>query len=120
MRWVTFRLSNGYFFNCHDSDETAQVGHFSIVKWVLFRLTKTADARQENVRNAFRSIDRMVDAKRVLLVDDVCTTGATLEAASVALRDGGAQTVWAYTLARARGPLVPESNNPNEESEKWT
>ena len=41
MRWVTFRLSKGYFFNCQSSDETAQVGHFSIVKWVLFRLTKT-------------------------------------------------------------------------------
>ena len=42
MGWVTFRLSNGYFFNCQGSDETAQVGHFSIVKWVLFRLTKTS------------------------------------------------------------------------------
>ena len=41
MGWVTFRLSKGYFFNCQGSDETAQVGHFSIVKWVLFRLTKT-------------------------------------------------------------------------------
>ena len=39
--WVTFRLSKGYFFNCHGSDESAQVGHFSTVKWVLFRLTKT-------------------------------------------------------------------------------
>jgi hypothetical protein len=39
--WVTFRLSNGYFFDCQDSDENSQVGHFSIVKWALFRLTKT-------------------------------------------------------------------------------
>ena len=41
--WVTFRLSSGYFFDCQGSDETAQVGHFSIVKWVLFRLTKTGN-----------------------------------------------------------------------------
>ena len=41
MGWVPFRLSSGYFFNCQGSDEIAQVGHFSIVKWVLFRLTKT-------------------------------------------------------------------------------
>jgi len=42
MGWLTFRLSTGYFFNCQDSDETAQVAHFSIVKWLLFRLTKTS------------------------------------------------------------------------------
>jgi len=40
-RWVLFRLSNGYFFDCQGSGKTAQVGLFSIVKWVLFRLTKT-------------------------------------------------------------------------------
>jgi len=40
-RWVTFRLSNGYFFKCQSLVQTAQVGTFSIVKWVLFRLTKT-------------------------------------------------------------------------------
>jgi hypothetical protein len=40
-RWVPFRLSSGYFFNCQGSGKTAQVGLFSIVKWVLFRLTKT-------------------------------------------------------------------------------
>ena len=43
-RWVTFRLSDGYFFGCQGSDETAQVGHFSAVKWVLFELTKTSNS----------------------------------------------------------------------------
>lgn len=38
---------------------------------------------------------------RVLLVDDVCTTGATLEACSVALKAAGAASVWGFTLARA-------------------
>ncbi len=75
--------------------------------------------RQENVRNAFQYVGPIAETKRVLLVDDVCTTGATLEAAAVALRDGGAQTIWAYTLARAKGSLIPDSYNPNEESEKW-
>jgi predicted amidophosphoribosyltransferase len=37
-----------------------------------------------------------------VLVDDVCTTGATLEAACAALREKGVSSVWAYTLARAR------------------
>jgi len=38
--------------------------------------------------------------RSVLVVDDVCTTGATLSAAAEALRDGGATSVHALVLAR--------------------
>jgi ComF family protein len=61
-----------------------------------------AEQRKENVRDAFRSIDRGAVGKRVLLIDDVCTTGSTLDACAVALRQGGASSVQALTLARAR------------------
>ena len=37
----------------------------------------------------------------VALVDDVYTTGATLDACARALRDAGAQVVEGFTLARA-------------------
>ena len=62
------------------------------------------DARQrkENVHAAFRCSGNDLAGKRVLLVDDVCTTGATLEACAVALHEGGARGVQALTLARAR------------------
>jgi hypothetical protein len=43
--WVRFRLSSGYFFNCQGSDETGQVGTFSVVKRVLFQLTNTVDKK---------------------------------------------------------------------------
>jgi len=59
------------------------------------------EERHRNVEGAFACGDAGVAGRRILLVDDVCTTGATLEACSRALMEGGAQSVWALTLARA-------------------
>lgn len=76
---------------------------------VLFRRRNTvsqttldAEQRRENVSGAFECAPAAVQDRRVLLIDDVCTTGATLEACSVALKAGGARSVWALTLARAK------------------
>ncbi len=60
-----------------------------------------ARQRRQNVAGAFACAGEGVRGQRVLLVDDVCTTGATLEACSIALKEGGARSVWALTLARA-------------------
>jgi competence protein ComFC len=62
----------------------------------------SADERRQNVAGAFFCANLSLQDKRALLIDDVCTTGSTLEACSVALRAGGARSVWALTLARAR------------------
>jgi len=57
-------------------------------------------ARRRNVRGAFR-VRRAVEVPaRVALVDDVYTTGATLDACARALKAGGAQSVTAVTYAR--------------------
>jgi ComF family protein len=61
-----------------------------------------AQQRRENVRNAFRWSGNGLAGQRVVLVDDVCTTGATLDACAVALCEGGAHSVRALTLARPR------------------
>jgi predicted amidophosphoribosyltransferase len=42
-----------------------------------------------------------VKGKTLLLIDDVTTTGATLDSASHALLDAGANKVYALTFARA-------------------
>jgi ComF family protein len=60
----------------------------------------SADKRKTNVKDAFSWAGGVLEGCAVLLVDDVCTTGATLEACALALRGGGAQAVWALTLAR--------------------
>jgi ComF family protein len=92
-----------------------------VVKDVLVRIKATTpqvdlDARERraNVRDAFRCTDTSLSGKHVLLVDDVCTSGSTLESACVALRETGTLSVWAYTLARAR-----PSHSQHKESEKW-
>jgi len=60
------------------------------------------DERWEAVRGAFviREGGR-VDNFRILLLDDVMTSGATLDACSRALRDAGAKSVVGLTIARA-------------------
>lgn len=62
-----------------------------------------ASERRKNVVGAFQCRNgEAVAGCRVLLIDDVCTTGATLESCSLALRQAGAESVWAFTLARTR------------------
>jgi ComF family protein len=58
--------------------------------------------RQENVRGAFAvATPERLPGKRVLLVDDVYTSGATVEECARTLCRGGAKYVDVYTLARA-------------------
>ena len=63
-----------------------------------------ARARRETVEKAFRvARPRLVEGERVLLVDDVFTTGATASACARALEAAGAGEVFVLTVARAGG-----------------
>ncbi|MEK7873718.1 MAG: ComF family protein [Chloroflexota bacterium] len=59
----------------------------------------SAAERRRNVTGAF-SAREVVRGRRALLVDDVCTTGATLSACAEALLAAGAAQVWGLTVAR--------------------
>ncbi len=60
-----------------------------------------AAQRRENVQAAFLPNMAQPLPSPVVLVDDVCTTGATLDAAAAALKQGGVLTVYAATLSQA-------------------
>ena len=61
----------------------------------------TRSARQDNVRTAFTvRHPAAVAGHQILLIDDVFTTGATVDSASCALRAAGAASVEVLTLAR--------------------
>jgi competence protein ComFC len=57
--------------------------------------------RQENVAGAFSAGQRLVHGQRVIIVDDVFTTGATLRECAQALHEAGAECVWGLTVASA-------------------
>lgn len=63
----------------------------------------SAQARKDNVKDCFLAPQpELIRGRHILLVDDVLTTGATLEEASSVLRAAGAETVLCATFCRTR------------------
>jgi ComF family protein len=72
------------------------------VRRTLPQSSLSPEGRKANVRGAFRAADlSRLQGRTVLLLDDILTTGATLNEAAKALREGGAARVAVAVLARA-------------------
>ncbi len=77
------------------------------------QVSLNAAQRRENMQNAFVATpptqfskrqgddSLVVSGRHILVIDDVRTTGSTLEGCSLALKAAGAASVWGFTLARA-------------------
>ncbi len=59
--------------------------------------------RQKNLKNAFTGGVNVVKYKRVLLVDDIYTTGSTMDECSRALLEAGAESVYGLSIASGTG-----------------
>jgi len=71
-------------------------------KYTTPQTTLSKKERQKNVQNAFRlKAPDVVSKKNILLVDDVATTGNTLNECARVLTLGGAKAVFCVTLAKA-------------------
>jgi len=70
-------------------------------KETLSQKKLSAAERQENVKDAFviKNPD-LISGKKIFLVDDVYTTGSTMEACAKVLKKAGAKQVWGIALAR--------------------
>ncbi len=77
---------------------------FSLLKRSKLTLTQTGldkKERENNIKRAFEvTSPDLIEAKNIILVDDVLTTGATINECAKTLKKAGARQVAAITLAR--------------------
>jgi ComF family protein len=76
--------------------------NLSRIRWTEPQINLTAAERKQNVRGAFAVKDAAaVKDRRIILVDDVYTTGSTVAECARTLKKAGAEAVFVVTVARA-------------------
>jgi len=64
----------------------------------------TAEERKRNIKGAFSVYEpHRINGKRILLIDDVLTTGSTVRECSKVLKRSGARSIYVLTVARSPG-----------------
>lgn len=77
---------------------------------LLFRIKKTVPQKQlddaqrkNNLKKAFKCAPNIVQFKKILIVDDIYTTGSTIDAAAEAVKCAGVQQVFFVCISIGRG-----------------
>ena len=90
------------------AQELGKLINMQVVTDVLIRLKptppqarmSTMEERKRNIADSFACRDGRLRGKRVLLLDDVSTSGSTLDACAAVLKANGASSVWGLVMAR--------------------
>lgn len=84
-------------------DGNLSINHGDLIRTrsTVPQTTLTMEERRINVKGAFAVKGRAFSKKRLLLVDDVLTTGATVSECAKVLKDAGAEKVGVFTLTRS-------------------
>ncbi len=98
-------FNQSYYIAKGISAQTSMAVKSNVIKRMRFtqsQTTKTLKEREENVEGAFKvRKTQKVKGKNVLLVDDVMTTGATINECGKVLLEEGANQIYAATVALA-------------------
>lgn len=77
---------------------------------ILLRTRKTKpqkelndQERRSNLKNAFQVMENNLEFKKILLIDDIYTTGSTIDAAASTLLEHGAEKVYFLSISIGRG-----------------
>lgn len=90
------------------ADIIAENGDFEVIKNAIIRSKNTKsqttlnkEDRKSNMLNAFSALKpELIKGKNIILIDDVATTGSTLQELAKTLKKAGAKKIAAFTLAR--------------------
>ena len=93
-------------------------GNLQRARYTKSQAGLTEAQRRDNLRGSFRvRRPERIAGRRILLIDDVFTTGATLRAAAAVLKSAGAARVSALTLARVdRREFASLASSPRQRS----
>ncbi len=88
--------------------EIAKISHIPIsphilkrIRWTEPQVNLNRTERLKNVKGAFQVVKKEdILSKKILLIDDVLTTGATIKECAIALTKAGASSIYVLTLAR--------------------
>ncbi len=102
------RHQRGYNQSALLAQEAAKFLKLPVIERALKRCKSTVpqnklsrEEREKNLADAFCGNRKLLDQKIVLLIDDVCTSGATLVECAKAAYSAGAKAVFGMTVARA-------------------
>lgn len=91
------------------AEKLSEVYKISLINNALIRIKNNipqvevgeAEKRKENVKEVFVCLNPdLIKDKKILLVDDISTTGATLEEAAKILKSAGAKEIWGAVIAK--------------------